>query len=155
MCEQLPLGYFEIAARGFDLGELVGAEWEALAGYDLADVRRNSGIILSLEIRRDPLQARALVTFNFGICGNPACRGLLVNAPKEVVFFEPIVLNDKQHALPDVALNIRVVNLTAEHGLVLNHLHAVKYCFYKYALVLRSEERRVGKECRSRWSPYH
>src|SRR2546422_4567506 len=22
-------------------------------------------------------------------------------------------------------------------------------------LVLRSEERRVGKECRSRWSPYH
>ena len=23
------------------------------------------------------------------------------------------------------------------------------------ALVWRSEERRVGKECRSRWSPYH
>ena len=23
------------------------------------------------------------------------------------------------------------------------------------ASVLRSEERRVGKECRSRWSPYH
>ena len=25
----------------------------------------------------------------------------------------------------------------------------------KYKKVLRSEERRVGKECRSRWSPYH
>ena len=24
-----------------------------------------------------------------------------------------------------------------------------------YKVVLRSEERRVGKECRSRWSPYH
>ena len=24
-----------------------------------------------------------------------------------------------------------------------------------YVLVHRSEERRVGKECRSRWSPYH
>ena len=24
-----------------------------------------------------------------------------------------------------------------------------------YALDPRSEERRVGKECRSRWSPYH
>ena len=24
-----------------------------------------------------------------------------------------------------------------------------------YDLVTRSEERRVGKECRSRWSPYH
>ena len=22
-------------------------------------------------------------------------------------------------------------------------------------VVMRSEERRVGKECRSRWSPYH
>src|SRR5256885_8031939 len=27
--------------------------------------------------------------------------------------------------------------------------------FGKAALVTRSEERRVGKECRSRWSPYH
>ena len=25
----------------------------------------------------------------------------------------------------------------------------------KYVAQLRSEERRVGKECRSRWSPYH
>ena len=24
-----------------------------------------------------------------------------------------------------------------------------------YQVMLRSEERRVGKECRSRWSPYH
>ena len=24
-----------------------------------------------------------------------------------------------------------------------------------YNQILRSEERRVGKECRSRWSPYH
>ena len=23
------------------------------------------------------------------------------------------------------------------------------------AIIIRSEERRVGKECRSRWSPYH
>ena len=26
---------------------------------------------------------------------------------------------------------------------------------FKKALAIRSEERRVGKECRSRWSPYH
>ena len=25
----------------------------------------------------------------------------------------------------------------------------------RYAYKIRSEERRVGKECRSRWSPYH
>ena len=27
--------------------------------------------------------------------------------------------------------------------------------FYNYVKTGRSEERRVGKECRSRWSPYH
>ena len=27
--------------------------------------------------------------------------------------------------------------------------------FYTLILQVRSEERRVGKECRSRWSPYH
>src|SRR2546425_4193483 len=27
--------------------------------------------------------------------------------------------------------------------------------FYELAKAVRSEERRVGKECRSRWSPYH
>ena len=26
---------------------------------------------------------------------------------------------------------------------------------FRVALYARSEERRVGKECRSRWSPYH
>ena len=26
---------------------------------------------------------------------------------------------------------------------------------YRLAGYVRSEERRVGKECRSRWSPYH
>ena len=27
--------------------------------------------------------------------------------------------------------------------------------FWEMTVVTRSEERRVGKECRSRWSPYH
>ena len=29
------------------------------------------------------------------------------------------------------------------------------YTFYDGPPTARSEERRVGKECRSRWSPYH
>ena len=39
--------------------------------------------------------------------------------------------------------------LTMEGGSIGAELH--KYFNYD----LRSEERRVGKECRSRWSPYH
>ena len=40
-----------------------------------------------------------------------------------------------------------------ETGLVnlINHMSPARY---RHAIV-RSEERRVGKECRSRWSPYH
>ena len=37
--------------------------------------------------------------------------------------------------------------------------NAVKECLEQlledHSLTYRSEERRVGKECRSRWSPYH
>ena len=33
--------------------------------------------------------------------------------------------------------------------------HAEMQAITAAANVLRSEERRVGKECRSRWSPYH
>ena len=31
----------------------------------------------------------------------------------------------------------------------------VKFASHNVKDLLRSEERRVGKECRSRWSPYH
>ena len=33
--------------------------------------------------------------------------------------------------------------------------HGTHGCNYMLTVNLRSEERRVGKECRSRWSPYH
>ena len=34
-------------------------------------------------------------------------------------------------------------------------IRSYELCKPVYSRVLRSEERRVGKECRSRWSPYH
>src|SRR5256885_9670707 len=37
-----------------------------------------------------------------------------------------------------------------KHHLVRKHLHLIEL-----PIAIRSEERRVGKECRSRWSPYH
>ena len=45
-------------------------------------------------------------------------------------------------------------------GLGLEHVSAEDRRRYRFAggegvVRLRSEERRVGKECRSRWSPYH
>ena len=54
------------------------------------------------------------------------------------------------------------LNLAPHHILVPKHeimtIEEAKQVLEKYhckAIELRSEERRVGKECRSRWSPYH
>src|SRR3712207_2749935 len=62
--------------------------------------------------------------------------------------------------LPVVVLQMRMRDLAAEavrSGGRLPHRYHVYYRLW-FALgwpAFRSEERRVGKECRSRWSPYH
>ena len=47
----------------------------------------------------------------------------------------------EKHALKNVSLDIKTNKITAFIG--------------PSGCGKRSEERRVGKECRSRWSPYH
>ena len=42
-----------------------------------------------------------------------------------------------------------------EYELDADHIIDVEYNAHAKDELLRSEERRVGKECRSRWSPYH
>ena len=49
--------------------------------------------------------------------------------------------------LSEISRNICLAGIVAAIPVLPTMLLAV--------LVLRSEERRVGKECRSRWSPYH
>ena len=51
---------------------------------------------------------------------------------------EKRLLDSQGH--PNFGINFYIVNAKGEHAGVSMH---------------RSEERRVGKECRSRWSPYH
>ena len=47
------------------------------------------------------------------------------------------------------------------HRIVKIDLRKIENCFCSFFVIChgtsgtRSEERRVGKECRSRWSPYH
>src|SRR3712207_8967800 len=63
---------------------------------------------------------------------------------------------------PKVAL-ASFVSLSLGHNIGFAGLSsgAIRYRFYSRAgltaeeVAKRSEERRVGKECRSRWSPYH
>ena len=51
--------------------------------------------------------------------------------------------------------NLRIIPIFSELPL-LNLALPIGISFYTFqSLSYRSEERRVGKECRSRWSPYH
>ena len=57
-----------------------------------------------------------------------------------------VIVDDKDIGLPCAPYNNAFsANEYADH---------VKMIF-TYETITRSEERRVGKECRSRWSPYH
>src|SRR5256886_14756050 len=59
--------------------------------------------------------------------------------------------------LPRTDLKVKVQGVDVKAGFALGSYAAFRKTS-KDAMVmgdLRSEERRVGKECRSRWSPYH
>ena len=51
-------------------------------------------------------------------------------------------------------INSRIIMLTG-YGNIPTAVAAIKDGAIDYLSKPRSEERRVGKECRSRWSPYH
>ena len=46
-----------------------------------------------------------------------------------------------------------VVSITIDDEFVVHDIKVIEG--EKELFIARSEERRVGKECRSRWSPYH
>ena len=80
-------------------------------------------------------------------------------------------LGSSSFAIPEVTINSMGVN--ANPAIIAGDTIVIKTYIYsygnfsnvklsleingerKYVSVTRSEERRVGKECRSRWSPYH
>ena len=54
------------------------------------------------------------------------------------------------------SINANLIRSIGAQYVIIGHSENILYRFAQPHLVLfRSEERRVGKECRSRWSPYH
>src|SRR3712207_484446 len=60
-------------------------------------------------------------------------------------------------ATDDTDTNIRVYDDAERRAMLVNVVDVPPLCNFILPAILRtrSEERRVGKECRSRWSPYH
>ena len=61
--------------------------------------------------------------------------------------------NARKNKNKKYGINKHDKNRQYENEDLVDKLFNLKYKTSKYSL--RSEERRVGKECRSRWSPYH
>ena len=59
------------------------------------------------------------------------------------------------NVMPDYQTRRKIINDICEKYSFVHHSFAGKSVCGRCIDVLRSEERRVGKECRSRWSPYH
>src|SRR5256885_16152874 len=71
---------------------------------------------------------------------------------------DPSYVQKDQQLIEALHLNLKFVSVGAEPAQVARWTQLYKQhkpvLFYWYT-PQRSEERRVGKECRSRWSPYH
>ena len=88
---------------------------------------------------------------------NPVCfSDELKDLPKRVQILgeELVVFRDKSGAVGLLELHCPHRGTSLEFGLVGEK--GIRCCYHGWLFdVDRSEERRVGKECRSRWSPYH
>ena len=62
------------------------------------------------------------------------------------------LLNEITHTIRSAETSEEMLEVIAQ---TLGKTFEADYCVLRPLYDLRSEERRVGKECRSRWSPYH
>jgi len=85
----------------------------------------------------------------FGIFGLSACRQDMHDQPKYVPLRESTFFADSRSARAPVPGTVARGQLHEDTLLYTGKIDGAD------ATVFRSEERRVGKECRSRWSPYH
>ena len=74
---------------------------------------------------------------------------------KAFVTFIRTLFNSQATSAGGRASQPRFSSLVRRQDLVRTLLTLLAALLLGTGLLLRSEERRVGKECRSRWSPYH
>src|SRR2546429_7540882 len=105
-----------------------------------------------LGISRTPLREALKVLASEGLVELLPNRGARVRQLSERDLAE---LFDVMGGLEALAGRLACENITDAEIAEIERLHYDMYAFYLHRDMHRSEERRVGKECRSRWSPYH
>ena len=67
----------------------------------------------------------------------------------------PAVIEQDQRRIADFLQQLGITVIPQPHDAHVMLLHGDEHLMHGVPCAVRSEERRVGKECRSRWSPYH
>ena len=83
-----------------------------------------------------------------------AIAGVIAMQPRCIVMDEPTAMLDPK-GRREVMETIHTLNREKGITVVLITHYMDEAAQADRVVVMRSEERRVGKECRSRWSPYH
>src|SRR2546427_598999 len=84
---------------------------------------------------------RDLTVTGVQTCALPICTGVREDRPQTALRLGQVAPPQHRVRAPDPAQQLRVAVAARRRQFA--------------GLRVRSEERRVGKECRSRWSPYH
>src|ERR1043166_9460164 len=108
------------------------------------------GVVQALLGLVAPRFSGPMVGASAGICGLLAAFALL--APESEVYIGFILPVRAKYLLPIMIVLPLILLATSTDT---NVAHAAHLGGTLGGLAYRSEERRVGKECRSRWSPYH
>src|SRR2546422_9598908 len=126
---------------------------QALQAYDNVDFARAIALARRalLERMSGPDQARAYELLGFAYSATDS-------QVKAVDAFKQTILLDPDRELDPRRISPKITSLfysALGQVLVVRQLKVDSARFVGGQGSLRSEERRVGKECRSRWSPYH
>ena len=74
---------------------------------------------------------------------------------KDSIIMKELNFTDISHRLKEIRLSKGLTQEYVANIADVNTSHISNIENNRVKVSLRSEERRVGKECRSRWSPYH
>src|ERR1035438_5263850 len=99
--------------------------WYHWPGWYLSDVKNVVFVLMGVDLALGPLLT------------------LVIASPRK----------PRRELVRDISMIVAVQLLALGYGS--EQLWAGRPLYYAFSETVRSEERRVGKECRSRWSPYH
>ena len=91
----------------------------------------------------------------FDVANSPLLYVLVAAGVLYIVGLSAVFLRKSWRRCLELGISKEKLSAVARSSAVFTIVPSVSIVIGLFTLSTRSEERRVGKECRSRWSPYH